>query len=358
MKEKVKFSLLIAVCIVVGLAFSVFSIAYFLLLHHYSGKNVDYIWQETDEFCIENIKTVEKNADEDFVILNLADVQMCDLEDILHFNTIKAEIDFLIKTTKPNLITLSGDQTWSNENLICLMLLVNLLESYKIPWAPVFGNHDYGNEGCTAVAGKNVCCDIYERAPHCLFSRGPTNLNSLGNYVFNITENGKILKTVFMLDSGYEQKISNEQIAWLKWNANGIKIANGGVAPEGMCFLHKPLPEFRTAYVHYLYDYGDVTQISEDVQVFYSLNGSEQNGAFDALKTCNVKDIVCGHQHGNNFTLSYQDVRLTFALKTGELGGFVQNEDVYLNGATFFTISNLQTSVANLRVNPNQFKIK
>lgn len=356
MSEKTKLSLISIFSVLAGLVFSVFSAGILLFGVQHKGKIITNDWQASDEFQISSIKTVEKQAGKDFVILNLADVQMCDLEDIFHFNTIKSEIEFLVKTTNPDLITLTGDQTWSRENMVSLKLLITLLEEFNIPYAPVFGNHDYGADGDFAIASQTFCCTAYENAPHCLFSRGPSNLGGLGNYVINITENGKIFKTLFMLDSGYGTTITTQQIEWLKWNAEGIKKANGGQSPQGACFLHKPLPEFAEAYFKYSRKDSSVTQISPEVHAYYSLSGSRQNGAFEVLKSYGVSDIVCGHQHGNNFTLKYQDVRLTFALKTGELGGFVDCDEVYLNGATTLSFGE-STKIENHFVERNQFKI-
>ena len=92
----------------------------------------------------------------------------------------------MIKETNPDLITLTGDQTWSNENLMSLKALVRWLDSYRISYAPIFGNHDYGNDYNSAVASNKYCSDIYEKSKYCVYNRGPTNLGCLGNYVINI----------------------------------------------------------------------------------------------------------------------------------------------------------------------------
>lgn len=328
---------------------------YFLYVHHYKGTEKVDIWHETDEFNIENITTIQKQKNKDFVILNLADIQMCDLEDIFRMPIIYDEISYLVKTSKPDLITLTGDQTWSNENLISLKTIIKWLDGFKIPYAPVFGNHDYGNQKNSSTAELNYCCDLYENSKYCLFKRGPSNLGTLGNYVINIMEDEKIYKTLYMIDAGYEDMITDEQIAWFKWNADGIRQANGGVYSQGMCFMHKPIPEFRTAYMEYLYDSSEVEAIT-DVHVHYSLYGTEQNGFFEVAKECNVLDIVCGHQHGNNFTIKFQGIRLTFALKTDELGGFYEDKYIYLNGATVFTL-NENVNIQNIFVDRNKYKI-
>ena len=151
----------VAIAIVLLIISALLLNLYFMFFHHYKGKYVEYNWSATDSFDITQIATVNKQKNKDFVILNLADVQLCDLEDIPNFSTMHNEISYLVETTKPDLITLTGDQTWSNENLISLKNLIRWLDGYKIPYAPVFGNHDYGNQKDSAVASQNYCCDLY-----------------------------------------------------------------------------------------------------------------------------------------------------------------------------------------------------
>ena len=329
--------------------------AYFLFLHHYKGTSIDNPWSVTDEFDGSTIVTINKKKDKDFVILNLADIQMCDLEDLFHMSTIHKEISYLVEQTKPDLITLTGDQTWSNENLVSLRSLIGWLDGYKIPYAPVFGNHDYGNEKDSAVAGLNYCCDLYERGKYSLFKRGPSNLGSLGNYVINIMEDGKIFETLYMLDYGYNDRITEDQIEWFKWNAEGVKNLNGAEYSRGMCFMHKPISEYGSAYRNYQLG---LAEAMGDVVVSYAVPMPGTSDLFVAAKNRGVVDIVCGHQHGNNFTIKHEDVRLTFALKTGELAGYYDDGEINLNGGTVFTLSSENVEISNLRVGSNQFHIK
>ena len=332
---------------VLAIALICFLAVYFLFLHRYRGSDVVDPWSETDAFSISEIATVEKEKGKPFVILNLADVQLCDLEDMFNLNETRDRIADLIEKAKPDLITLTGDQTWSNENLISLKSLISWLDGFKIPYAPVFGNHDCGNEKDSAVLSRAACCDLYEKGKYSLFKRGPSNLGLLGNYVVNVTEDGKIVKTLYFLDSGEEDMISDEQIEWLKWNAEGIRDFRGGEYAESICFFHKPIPEYADAYRLYRLGDGSVEAVG-DVYVTYSLYGSEQNGFFEAAKSVGVTDIVCGHQHGNNFTLKYEGVRLTFALKTGKLGGYYSGDDVTLDGATCIEFDGEKTSVYSI----------
>ena len=355
MKKHVK-KVISIISVIVAIVFAITCGVYFVFLHRYSGKNIEYAWSMSDTFEINQIGTVTKQKDKEFVILNLADVQMCDLEDFFNMRIIYNELLYLVRETKPDLITLTGDQTWSNENLMSLTTLIGWLDSFKIPYAPVFGNHDHGNDVNSAVASEKFCCDLYEHGKYSLFKRGPSNIGSLGNYVINIVEDGKIYKTLYMVNAGCQDKISTEQIEWLTWNANGIKEYNNGEYVEGICYMHKPISEYAIAYHKYVNGESDVEAIG-DVFVHYSLFGTLQNGFFDVAKSCNVTDIICGHQHGNNFTLKYQNVRLTFALKTGELGGYYEDNSIYLNGATTVHLKDDVTTIKNHFVDKNKYHI-
>ena len=347
--------ILIFICVLLTIIAIGLFYVYFIFQHRYKGRNIDNPWYISSQFGLENIKTVQKDKDKDFVILNLADLQTQDVESPRVKRIIESEVDYLIKKTNPNLITLTGDQVWSNHNLLSTIWLINMLDGYKIPYAPIFGNHDYGNTKNSSNADQNYCCDLYEKGKYSLFSRGPSNLGTLGNYVINVMEGTKIYKTIYMLDAGYEDKITDNQIAWVKWNADGIKSINGGEYTSAMCFMHKPLPEYKEAYEKYINGNDDVTSLGE-VYVKYSLSGTIQNGFFDIAKQCNIVDIVCGHQHGNNFTLNYEGVRLTFALKTGQLGGYYNDGIANLNGATYFSMGS-DVNIHNIYVKPNKFFI-
>lgn len=343
MKKQTFLYLVISIVVIILVTF--ISI-YFNFLYHYSGKEYINEFDETQEFNINNIKTINKNKDEDFVILTLSDIQLCDLEDFFHFNVIKKEIKYLVKETKPNLIVLMGDQTWSNENLFSLKRLIKLLDSFKIPYAPIFGNHDYGNEYNSAVASNNYCSELYEKAKYSLFDRGPSNIDTLGNYFINIIEDGKIFKTLCFLDSGYLDTITTKQINWFRYNMDGIKVSNNNISPETLIFMHKPLPQVRKAYNNYLTDGNNNLN---SVHVHYSLSGSSENYFYSACLDYNVTDILSAHQHGNNFTLIYNGIRFTSTLKTGELGGYYQDEEINLNGATYITLNN-NTTISNIYV--------
>ena len=90
---------------------------------------------------------LQKQKNKKFTILNFSDPQLSDAEwkegraeGILLRETVTA----MINKVQPDLITVSGDLAWAG-NYESYANLADLLDSFGIPWAPVFGNHD--NQG-------------------------------------------------------------------------------------------------------------------------------------------------------------------------------------------------------------------
>jgi len=351
-----KYKKLISLSLVLSIFLFLFLNIYFSYLYHYKGKEINEEWNNQLEWNEEDIKIIQKEEGKDFVILNFADIQLADLEDIFHRSTIKKELDYLVRNVKPDLITLTGDQTWSNENLVSLKAIIRWLESYKIPYAPIFGNHDYGNGYNTAVASMNYCCDLYENAKYCLLDRGPSNIGDLGNYVVVIKENEKMIQSLYFLNTGYQYEITKKQIDWVKWNASGIAKANNDIYVSGMCFTHQPMEMFEEAYDAYLL--GNANSYTE-VLVESALFGCKDNGFYEEAKKVGITHFVCGHQHTNTFSIDYDDCVFTFALKTGELSYYYDDGNRNYNGATSFTIkSDGSIQIQNHYVEKGKFHIK
>jgi len=332
------------------------SLVYFTFFHRYKGKKVVDEWSKTDTFDINKITTLNKDPDKDFVILNLTDVQIRDLDSAKMKRTIHQEITDLINEYKPDLITLTGDQTMSNENQLTLRSLIRWLDSYKIPYAPVFGNHDWGDDYNSAVIGMNKSCDLYEKGKYSLFKRGPTNFRSLGNYVINIKENDKVIKSLYMMDLGYYDDLTTEQKDWFKWNADGIKANNNNEYSQAMIFTHKDLAT-RTAYSYYR----STNEGAEDGEV-YMFNGlsypREQEFVNDIVANYGATDFISGHLHNNNFTITYNGAKYTFATKTGQAVFYYEDEDVNLNGATEIRINKDKTKYIHHHVEHGKYDIE
>lgn len=324
-------------------------------------------WGGNKEFTADYAVELKKNPDKDFVILNFTDTQLDDYETFGSEGKITEEtIKRAIETAKPDLITVTGDNglgSWA------WLRLIRVIESYKIPWAPVMGNHD--GAGCIS---EFWCAYQFANAEHCLFKFGPKDMG-YGNYMINITENGKIIHTLFMIDThskehyqienesgeivtetGYDHMWAN-QIAWYKWGVEGVKKLAGETV-ESTMIMHIPIYEYKTAWE---------LCGERNSEMYKKMDGIGENrenvccpmvnnGVFDViLEEGSTKTVLAGHDHINDTMLTYSGIRLCYGLKCGP--GCYWNENV--NGGTTITInSNGNASVNHIYINSQDFDTK
>ncbi|MCQ2477564.1 MAG: metallophosphoesterase [Clostridia bacterium] len=303
------------------------------------GKPSEDVWSEEDEYTLDYGAAVYKEKDRDFRILNVADIHFSDFGYRI-FTGIGAEavLRAIVNDVKPDLITLSGDMVCSDSDWYSIRRLTDLMESFGIPWAPVFGNHD-DESNCD----QNFLCDVMMSGPHCLLKKGDPRMGC-GNYAVNIIEKdesgGRLIETLLMTDSHHSQpnEIQNQ---WAKWVCEGTKRISGGNA-EVSAIMHIPLPEYETAYK--LYHSGDSWDENcggtgdrfEKICCEYDENDNPfSRGFFDVLKEAgNAKYVFCGHDHLNDFSVIYEGIRLTYMMKIGMASGFRPGFD----GGTVITV--------------------
>lgn len=319
----------------------------FVLCFPLFGKKHIQVWAAGDEFDISSIESVEKNPDEEFKILQLTDLQLwavlSDNKETL------SQVDALIEKTSPDLIVLTGDNVSGIATNYLIRQVIDCLESHEIPWATVFGNHD-----AEGKATLNWQGDRFEEAEHCLFEKGPSNLYGVGNYVINITENGRAVYSLFMMDNGRyydyggdtgkrEIYMGYEQMAWYKWNVQGIAQYEGHTVPS-MVFTHFALPQTKTAIeklacededgkytVPEEYGFGSCAYVPGAAPV--------DSGFFDLCKELgSTKYFFFGHDHENDASVTYEGMTMTYGLKTGPSPKPWNEAERY--GGTLITIGN------------------
>lgn len=370
--------ILIAVLSVVAVLL-IAGIAALIILLPAKGEVSNEFWLSTDTYRLEDTQVIQKEQGKDFKILNLADIQYSDVKDIGKRSYTEETIKTLIEQEKPDLILMTGDQTWTATQRSSIKSLIKFMDSFKIPWAPVFGNHD--GEG---NADKNWLADRYEESEYCLFKKGPNNIGGVGNYIINIMEGDKIVEFIIMMDSGVwrnypdesehfmysdalkddyegEEKsknykeyklnddgtrqqaqygtgyefIAESQIAWYKWAIEGAAKINGGTAPESTAVFHIALPEYHEAYLQWL-DSGFNPDMGFGEMREQVCCPKINSGLFDVMKELgSTKNVLVGHDHINTFSVMYEGIRLTYGLKTGDRCYI--NDD--LNGGTVLTLT-------------------
>ena len=292
----------------------------------YKGTKTNEIWRPDSKFNASKdyAKTIDMGQKDEFVILNLADIQIEDIKPAMHKPTFEM-LDKLIKTTKPDLITLTGDQVSGAYVRYTLKKICKFIDGYGIPWAPVLGNHD-GQWNVT----RNGNGDIYLSGNYknVVFRKNDPALG-VGNYIINITKDNKPVHSVFMIDSHDEREYETgsdydyiwySQIAWYEWAVNGIAELNGGEVVPSSCFFHIALPEYVDAYKGYqdgIYQGGNVNR--EGVCCADHHNKTPYNSGFYAkikeLGSTNLGRF--GHDHVNCSWVDYNGVTLAYGLKSG-----------------------------------------
>ena len=291
-------------------------------------------WSADQAYTADRAVEVKKEPNKALVILNLTDTQLEKWEAQGEYGRLlESTVDRLIEQVRPDLITLTGDLGYSTSGYLHL---IRLIDAYGIPWAPVMGNHD----GSCCVS-EFWCAYRLFKAENCLFRFGPRGMG-YGNYVISVTENGKPIHTMMMLDThgnhDEPEYITDEQLAWYQWVLEGVAAQAGGPV-ESSALFHIPLPEFKTAYEE-AYDSGQGCYTGEYAQTSFGVNreefccGPADCPLFGLCQRLGTKNIVCGHDHNNCSSILYRGVRLTYALHTGP-GGYYEEG---MNGGTVLTI--------------------
>ena len=317
-----------------------------------SGGEVAYftLWSEDDKFDIDDYAVIEKAEGEDFVVLNITDVQLNDDEVYgAGGEYSNALITKMVEEYQPDLITVSGDNSWCTMGYL---ELINLMESFNIPWAPIMGNHD--GQGCISefwVAQKLA------EAENCLFEFGPEGMG-YGNYIVNVKEGDEYVYSFFMMDThsdaefeledgttveGYDHLWYNQQV-WYEWAVKGIAKEAGRVVPSTVVF-HIPVYEIHEAW--------EMVSIPSDDNEFGvvapeyadTVQGGigelpcpapVNNGFFSLCKELgSTNAIVFGHDHYNDAVIPYQGINLVYGVKSG-FGSYWSHK---LIGGTTLTIN-------------------
>lgn len=206
--------------------------------------------------------------------------------------------------------------------------IVTPVADRQIPFALVFGNHD---EECGISNEEQL--KIYQSYPGCLITDSE-NLPGCGNCHIVIENPAQPDKPVVLwfLDSGNHAEegkgnygyVHEEQNEWMLREYDQLKSRYG--EPVSYVFQHIAVPQiynflkevpFGTA--------GSVTQVGGDIFKWYlpdeeavwaghfgeaPCSSDYDSGEFDAWKKMNVKAAFFGHDHMNDFCVTYDGIDL------------------------------------------------
>ncbi len=272
-------------------------------------------------------RTLRFNAEGSFKILVLADLHGKGKTGTLSEKS-RTNVKALVDREQPDLILLNGDNTHGCKNSAQLKRVLDSIVGYfeekQIPWAHVYGNRDDElSLGIAYALPKREQQTVYESYSYCI-SKNTEGLYGVGNYLLPIlsARSDEVAFNLWCLDSNSYMNpdemerygaverfdfIREDQIAWYS-ETSALLEEHYGKKIYGIMNFHIPLPEFETAW-------------EERVNPRYTgwkcetICPSDVNsGLFEALcRRGDVKAIICGHDHLNDFAIDYRGVKLCYA---------------------------------------------
>ena len=266
----------------------------------------------------------------------------------------------LIAQTRPDLIFITGDMVYGSfdDKGTTLEYFCNLMDSFGIPWAPIWGNHD--NE---SYKGIDWQCEQLLKSKYCLFKRGCVSGNS--NYSVGIAIGDKLIRVIHMLDSNGcreseedgvigKMGLYSDQLTLVEENTSLITKSQGRNIPAFIAF-HYPVDCFEQAEIAkgYKSDDRQTYVLGVDVDPWdgdfgFSLEKYDRivtdDNFIKFIKDQNIDGVFVGHVHKNTTSIKYQDIVWTFGMKTGQYDYHVAGAI----GGTLITLYEKDFSVAHI----------
>lgn len=320
---------------------------------------------ELNKYETDYILDFNFEEDRDIRVLQLSDTQIIDSAqagegrlhdwsiskyDISHVNELLFnEMDALVAAQKPDFITIAGDVVYGefDNNGTVLQMVIEKMDSYQIPWAPIFGNHD--NE---TTLGADWQCEQFMKSTYCIFNQN-NQYGGNGNYSVAISKKGEVQRLIFMVDTHgcymVDDPISPgylpEQLAWYRDVAAQVSVAAGKQIPS-FIFQHYPGVDVASLLMDKGYRHTmsskrkiDLGLTSDGMNDFGFINSPDvpefRQYMYPQYQAAGTDGVFFGHSHINSLSATYKGVRYTFGLKTGR---YVSAPDQ--TGGTMITISN------------------
>ncbi len=275
-------------------------------------------------------KTLVCDNNGKFTILIVSDPQ-CDT--VAQWYEAKNELEILVKRAKPDFVLINGDMNSENNIPVDMWdIFISPLTQRNIYWATTNGNHD---------PFENEYYKMYKSYEYCLNSTVNTtdkNYESSRpmNYVLPIysSDRKNIVFAIYGMDSGTIDKdgymgLTTKQINWYKAQSDNLKQLNNGKSVTSILCMHIPLPQTKEMYYSSEKIYGVANEIKFSTKGYTTSKGQRiektnihtsavkrDNKMLDAiLEQGDIKAVIFGHNHRNNFIGSYKGVLLGFAGK-------------------------------------------
>ena len=257
------------------------------------------------------------NKEGKFKIVQFTDIHM-KIEHESKRDSVLENMRNILAAEKPDLVVLTGDIVTSEFVKEAWKVITSPMADTKIPWAVVFGNHDF-EHGYT----NKELMDYIVTLPSNLSQHGPEDVSGVGNYVLEITgsQSNKTEALLYFIDSNnYTEDRKNkelgkygwikfDQIAWYRGTSRSYTKANDNKPYPALAFFHIPLPE-----------YDIVAGLDNTVGVKFENVASPKinSGMYNAiLESKDIMGTFVGHDHVNDYIGTLNNICLAYGCKTG-----------------------------------------
>lgn len=229
-----------------------------------------------------------------------------------------ALMDEVIDVEKPDLVVLTGDNVTVNPCRPEISRLVRFLDSKKVPWCVVFGNHDDQQELSRAQMSE-------------MYASGRYSLNTLdgsGELADVELKVGDGSFYVYCMDSHAYSMLLGEscydwftpaQVQWMRDCCAARTDADGTVSPA-LAFFHIPLCEYIDAWAPMENPRQGASKGAPCLGIRGEVIccGGLNTGMYEAMREGgSVIGVSVGHDHDNDFIAGYNGIALCYGRCSG-----------------------------------------
>lgn len=265
----------------------------------------------------QNVPELKFNENGKFRIVQFTDIHLKE------YNTDKRDsviniMTAILESEKPDLVVLTGDIATSKNVELAWSTVVQPMIDAKIPWAAVFGNHDYEHGYTNREIMKYLVT-----LPYNCSQFGPIEISGVGNYVLEIlaSNSNKTEALLYFMDSNAYTKnpedqelgkydwIKFDQINWYRKISKYYTLENNKTPFPALAFFHIPLPEYNV-----VVDSSSTVGVKNENVASPVINSGMYNAL---LESKDVMGTFVGHDHVNDYIGCLNGICLAYGCKTG-----------------------------------------
>lgn len=261
-----------------------------------------------------------------------------DLHQTINYDTqTLAAMHAIIEREQPDLVLLGGD-LWNEKPDATveqlrefLDIFTSPMEQRSIPWAHVYGNHDHD-----ILMDRRLMQSVFEDYPNCVSGHTEAGVDGVSNFLLPIrsSDESRVAFAVWGLDThnlsdrlqlrnGVNLRAAHQapdlpygtchwdfvhfnQLRWYYDTSEALEAHNGAPV-DALMLMHAPILEFGICMKN-----PERTHLTGDaLETLFS--GSLNSGLFaTVLQRGDVRAIVSGHMHDDNFSAEYCGIKLCF----------------------------------------------